>query len=194
MPIELQTVELVNRARRAFDLRGSLQLLVDEVAVPVVQIYDATQAPFRLDGIAWARAGSDPGTAGVYTRIEVTPQQFNTTVVRQLIISNPNATAATFHWGPILSTFAAPVAISTEQPDQLVARVPIGLNVATNGVPQVGLAAAGNGVGVVRIPGETAIVIPLDILLQPGAGLAVEVQAVATGVSASFSGYYFRPR
>jgi len=194
VPIELQTVELVNRLRRAFDLRGSLQLLVDEIAVPVATIFDASQAPFRLDGIRWGRASSDPGTAAVYTRIEVTPQAFNTCVVKQLVISNPNATATTYHWGPIASAFVAPVAITTEQPDQLVARVPIGLNVLTNGVPQVGLAAAGNGIGVVRIPGETAIVIPCDILLAPGVALAVEAQAVATGVAASFSGSYFRPR
>jgi len=45
--------EPVSRLRRALDVKGKMNLGVDETIVPVLNIFDATEPPFRKTGVRW---------------------------------------------------------------------------------------------------------------------------------------------
>jgi len=45
--------EPVSRLRRALDVKGKVNLGVDEIIVPTMQLFDATEPPFRKTGVRW---------------------------------------------------------------------------------------------------------------------------------------------
>lgn len=81
MPFVPQSVELSDRIRRSFGVRGSLSIGVDEVAVPTIQLFDASQAPFRSQGIRWWMNATQAAPAGQVPVISVVAAQPGTVLV-----------------------------------------------------------------------------------------------------------------
>lgn len=188
--LQLQTVEIVNRLRNAFGLRGKVDQSLDEVIIPTSLVMDATSAPFRSDGIYWAKALGIAANPATWQRVEVTPASSQTCVVKQIVITNINATIEQFRWGVIAGTYVNPTAKTTEAPP-ILATLPIDIQSA-QGIAQT--LTPTTEWGDVYLLANTSIVIPVDIMLQEGQSLAVEDTVVNKGVIASFAGYYFRPR
>lgn len=100
MPITPQSVELIDRIRRAFGFRGSLSVGLDEVAVPVVKLFDASAAPFRSQGIRWWMTASQTAPAGQLPMISVVAATPGTVLVdRVYATATAGVTSIALGWG-----------------------------------------------------------------------------------------------
>jgi len=81
MAMQFGSGEPVSRMRRALDVKGKLNLAIDEVIVPILQLFDATRPPFRRTGIRWFADITASGGVGVMGRIRIV----NPTNIDQLI-------------------------------------------------------------------------------------------------------------
>lgn len=81
MPIVPQSVELIQRLREAFGLRGALSVSIDEVAVPVIPLFDASGPPFRIIGRGVMGFGRITASAGHFPRIDWGPSDGQSTLV-----------------------------------------------------------------------------------------------------------------
>lgn len=63
--------EPVSRLRRALDLKGKVNLGIDETIVPVLNIFNATEPPFRRTGVRWYQNINVPGVAGELGRVRI---------------------------------------------------------------------------------------------------------------------------
>ncbi len=81
MPFIFGSGEPVSRLRRALDVKGKVNLQVDETIVPVLQIFDATAPPFRRTGIRWFLDATVGPIAGQFGRVRM----FHTLPIDQLI-------------------------------------------------------------------------------------------------------------
>jgi len=59
--------EPVSRLRRSLDLKGKVNLSVDEIIVPTLTVFDATRPPFRRTGIRWFADVNVPDVVGSYS-------------------------------------------------------------------------------------------------------------------------------
>jgi len=73
--------EPVSRLRRSLDLKGKVNLSVDEIIVPVITTFDATKPPFRRTGIRWHIVAVIPAVIGELGRVRI----FHQLPVDQLI-------------------------------------------------------------------------------------------------------------
>jgi hypothetical protein len=115
MPLPFGTGELATRLRRAFDIRGRIPLMADEVVVPVAIVSDVTRAPYRRSGrVAYAHAQYAPAAGEVVTHLLVngtnTPQ-----VIESARFSWSGVAAATMAMGLIVPTGGTPVPFNTTE-------------------------------------------------------------------------------
>jgi len=94
--IQFGSGEPVSRLRRSLDVKGKLNLGVDETIVPVLTIFDSTQPPFRRTGVRWFfHAGIGP-IAAERGRLRI----FNNSTIDQLIdrisVSSPSGSGVIF--------------------------------------------------------------------------------------------------
>jgi len=71
MAMQFGSGEPVSRLRRALDVKGKMNLGVDETIVPVLQIFDATEPPFRKTGVRWFFDTGVGSTAGEVGRLRI---------------------------------------------------------------------------------------------------------------------------
>lgn len=71
MAIQFGSGEPVARLRRSLDVKGKLNLGVDETIVPVLKIFDSTEPPFRRTGVRWFLSVQFGPTAGEFVRLRV---------------------------------------------------------------------------------------------------------------------------
>lgn len=100
MPFVPQSVELTDRIRRAFGMRGQLAVAVDEVAVPTIQLFDASQSPYRTQGIRWWMNATQSAPAGQLPMISVVAAQPGTVVIDRVYAHITTTTAVlALAWG-----------------------------------------------------------------------------------------------
>ncbi len=172
--------------------------MVDEMVVPVAVVIDATEAPFRSDGISWSVGLNFAGAVGNYSSVGIVAQAAASAVVKQVIITNGNATAQPYALIILGSSYLAADAISTERSFPATgANIPIDISST-----DLGAAALPAGTLVLAqfwLPATSSLVVPVDVLLSgqvaPGnnPGLAVAVLGAGSAVAASFSGKYYTP-
>ncbi len=63
--------EPVSRLRRSFDVKGKVNLGVDEIIVPTVLLQDGTLPPFRRTGVRWWFATFIPAVVGEFARLRI---------------------------------------------------------------------------------------------------------------------------
>jgi len=73
--------EPVSRLRRSLDVKGKLNLGLDETVVPVLNVFDATEPPFRRTGVRWFVNVAIGPIAGELARLRI----FHTLPIDQLI-------------------------------------------------------------------------------------------------------------
>jgi len=83
MAIIIGSGEPVSRLRRSLDVKGKVNLSVDEILVPTIEIFDATRPPFRKTGVRWFADITVPAVAAQLGRFRV----FHNIVIDQLVDS-----------------------------------------------------------------------------------------------------------
>lgn len=73
MAIQLQSVELITRIRRALGIRGALDTPLDQTAVQTINVLDASGPPFRSNGYNWYLSFNRPAVAGQVNVVRVRP-------------------------------------------------------------------------------------------------------------------------
>ena len=73
MPLPIQLGSLTTRLRNFFRIRGRLQLMLDEVVVPTVQVQDLTVGPYQAGVLPAAGTQVDVGGAGHQMVIMLSP-------------------------------------------------------------------------------------------------------------------------
>jgi len=81
MAIIFGSGEPVSRLRRALDVKGKVNLGVDEIIVPTILLQDASRPPFRRTGVRWYTDLNVPAVAGQFGRVRI----FNQSTIDQLI-------------------------------------------------------------------------------------------------------------
>lgn len=73
--------EPVSRLRRSLDVKGKVNLGVDETIVPVLKIFDSTEPPFRRTGVRWFASVDFGPVVGEFARLRI----FHTLPIDQLV-------------------------------------------------------------------------------------------------------------
>jgi len=73
--------EPVSRLRRSLDVKGKMNLGLDETIVPVLNVFDATEPPFRRTGVRWYFNVAIGPIVGELARVRI----FHTLPIDQLI-------------------------------------------------------------------------------------------------------------
>lgn len=81
MPFIFGSGEPVSRLRRSLDIKGKVSLQVDETIVPVLKIFDSTEAPFRRTGVRWFTSVTFAPVVGEQPRLRI----FHTLPIDQLV-------------------------------------------------------------------------------------------------------------
>lgn len=81
MALQFGSGEPVSRLRRSLDVKGKLNLGVDETIVPVLKIFDSTEPPFRRTGVRWFMNVAIGPIAGELGRLRI----FHTLPIDQLV-------------------------------------------------------------------------------------------------------------
>lgn len=86
--------EPVARLRRLLDVKGKVNLGLDETVVPVINLQDADQPPFRRTGVRWFFQASVAAVAGELGRVRI----FHELAIDQLVDSIRVASAAALRY------------------------------------------------------------------------------------------------
>lgn len=81
MGIQFGSGEPVSRLRRSLDIKGKVNLGVDETIVPVLKIFDSTEPPFRRTGVRWFTEATIGPIVGEFCRLRI----FHTLNIDQLV-------------------------------------------------------------------------------------------------------------
>jgi len=81
MALQFGSGEPVARLRRSLDVKGKVNLGVDDIIVPTIQLHDAEQAPFRKTGVRWHLQLDLPGVALEVGRVRL----MNPTAIDQIL-------------------------------------------------------------------------------------------------------------
>jgi len=73
--------ELVSRLRRSLDLKGKVNLGIDETVVPVLNVFDSTEPPFRRTGVRWFLSVDVGPIVGQFGRLRI----FHTLPIDQVV-------------------------------------------------------------------------------------------------------------
>lgn len=189
MPFVPQSVELISRFRRAFGVRGSLSISVDEVAVPTVAVFNASGPPFRRTGLRWSVSRILAPAAGQVGMVNVGPIDGSSLVVDKLIVSNTSAAGVGFIWftQPSPPTGAIPDAFCPEFDVTTTTRGVVGVaSFATTPAPS-GVAPSESW----ALPAGGFADLVREIVILPGCSLTVASDTVAQPFRLSISGLWF---
>lgn len=191
--------EIGQRLARGLDIKGRVQVEVDESVVPVAQVINLDQPPHRTDGVIAFGGQARTAAALQFPACSIFNPTSQNQIVDYVLIGNPVAG----EWTISLATdaiAARPLAggtqvslISTEnvqefQVDGLILTPLLALSYSVAAVPIPGTVDIGRGV----VPASHSVLVPLDLVLPPGKQLFVSTVLAAGTLFAMFRARYFR--
>lgn len=192
MPFDPQTSEMTNRIRRGFGQRGALGVHVDEVAVPVIPIYGLDQAPFRTDGVEFHGQLGVLAVAAQLSHVHVVPPSPGRTVIRQLIIANPEAAAQRYFWGSALaSAFPAVGGLFTSELEPAAGNATADAGGGIAGSTAAAFVGPGQE-GSCIVPAGSSLVIPMEWTLPTVSVFFIQTASVNVNLQVSVRGQFWR--
>lgn len=206
MPIPIQQGGIADRLRNFARLVGRAGTALDEIVVPVLQVQQLDQPPYRTAERKWRSYLSRAPVAAVYGVVGVVlPERVGgAAVIEQIILSNPAAGASEYQLilidspAVVLANYASQFVVDVEQmADTASGTVPRTAPVIFSGTTAT--APAGwEALAIFRLVANETVIIPVQMVLRGrllgdlGAtrGIAVMNTAVNDTMRAGFAGDY----
>ena len=195
--------EPVSRLRRGLDVKGKVNLGLDEIVVPIAAVSDFTGPPYRRSPVRWWSLTSVTGVGALFTGVRLVNTTGRDQLLDRLIVRTEIDTRFTLGSGlPVAPGAGTParttelVSIAAAVPGDISREVPIealGFTVTPSSIFDL----------LMHVPVEAArgIDLPLQIVLpatprpddplQNATTLTVEIDNTDVNASFTFSGLYF---
>lgn len=194
--------EPIDRLRRAFDVKGKVNLAVDETIVPIILLQDASRPPFRKTGLRWWAPQVVASVVGELARYRVFHTFDSDQLIDQIILCNLMGFRNDFTIGH------GPFGVAVASRARTTENVNIGNLGGIISKPtfiqsfadSVTPASIGSPLLEVSVPPNDSLIVPVEIVLPaagPGAAfgaastLTIESAAAAVNVNITCSGLLF---
>lgn len=184
--------------RRGFGIRGGIATQLDETVVPTCSVLNLDGAPFRTNGQAFSVGAETAALAANFSSVtlnnDANISEAFKVVLQAIIVTNPNAGAATFLLGfsGVRSAFRIGrtqefLELATGNLSDAMGQLALSAGSAQLGAPGISFSQFQ-----VIVPGNSSLLVPLDITLLPQTAWAVETTIVLSAVTATFMGRAWR--
>lgn len=184
--------EPTSRLRRALDVKGKVNLGLDETVVPVVVVGEYQNAPFRTSGVQFFGALRVAGVAATSSRVRLNNLTDVDAVIRRIWLSNPVSAFQVFHigTGPVGVAGGSNV-FTTERVDTFVLGTPsrqLGLNLIGDTISPTSLSRVFHRLSV---PALTSLEVPCELVVPSRLGaITIETLGIQTNIEVGFEGVF----
>ena len=203
MAIMFGSGEPVSRLRRGLDVKGKVNLGLDEIVVPMALVSDFTGPPYRRSPVRWYSRTVQNGVAAQKTGVRLANTSGRDQLLDRIYVSSNADTILLLGSGLAVAPGAGTPARTTEltavaaaTPGLISRELPIealGFNITPTSIAEILLSASVEDIGGNWFPVE--IVLPAtprpDDPAQNVTTLTVELSADAAFLDLTFSGLYF---
>ena len=203
MAIIFGSGEPVSRLRRGLDVKGKVNLGLDEIVVPMAIVSDFTGAPYRRSPVRWWANGNVTGVAGLFSGFRLANTSGRDQLLDRIIVRTEIDTRINIGSGLPVAPGAGTAARTTELvtiapalPGSISRPVPIEIlpfTVTPSSIFDIFLIATVPTVAGLDLPVE--IVLPAaprpDDPLQNVTTLTAEITNLDVNTTITFSGLYF---